>query len=252
MPALFIGHGSPMNAIEENEFSKSWSQMGIALQRPRAILCISAHWETSGVYVTAMDRPRTIHDFYGFPQKLYEVSYPASGSPELATAIVKILGKSHIMLDHAWGLDHGCWSVLYSMFPDADIPVIQLSLDRSLEPQGHYNLGKQLSVLREQGVLVLGSGNMVHNLGLLVWEDIAFDWAVKFDAQIIDCIEKDDHNGLIRYEGYGDSAILSVNSGEHFLPLLYILAMKEKDEPHVFFTEKIWGGSVSMRSMRIG
>ncbi len=252
MPVIFIGHGNPMNAIEVNEFSLSWAEEGRSLPRPKAILCVSAHWETNGVRVTAMESPGTIYDFYGFPDELYNVSYPAPGSPELAENVVKILKKFNAVKDYDRGFDHGCWSVLYKMFPKADIPVVQLSLDRTLTPQEHYDLGKQLSLLREKGVLVIGSGNIVHNLSMVVWEDVAFDWAVQFDNQVADWIKTDNHNAIIHYEKYGKSAELSVNTSEHYLPLLYVLALKEKDEAVSFFADKIWGGSISMRSIRIG
>ncbi len=252
MPVIFVGHGNPMNAIEENEFSISWIEEGKALPRPKAILCISAHWETNGIRVSAMESPGTIYDFYGFPDELYNIIYPAPGSPELAENVVKILKKFNAVPDYERGFDHGCWSVLYKMFPDADIPVVQLSLDRTLTPQEHYDAGKQLSLLREQGVLVIGSGNIVHNLRMVVWEDVAFDWAVHFDNQVADWIETDNHNAIIHYEKYGKPAELSVNTSEHYLPLLYVLALKEKDEAVSFFADKIWGGSISMRSIRIG
>ncbi|TLN21949.1 4,5-DOPA dioxygenase extradiol, partial [bacterium] len=183
MPALFIGHGSPMNAIEDNEFSRGWQDAARELPRPQAILCISAHWETRGCFVTANEKPRTIHDFGGFPQPLYEKQYPAPGMPQLAARVAQLAPSANVQPALNWGLDHGTWSVLCRMYPQADIPVAQLSLDRSRDAAFHYQLGSQLAALRDEGVLIVGSGNIVHNLRLVVWEDTAFDWAVEFDAQ---------------------------------------------------------------------
>lgn len=252
MPVLFVGHGNPMNAIEENEFSQSWVKVGGQLPRPKAILCISAHWETVGTKVTAMPQPKTIHDFYGFPQELFAVKYPAPGSPQLAEDIRSMVKSINIQLDQEWGLDHGTWSVLVRMFPRADIPVLQLSLDSTMSTQSHYDLGKELKTLREQGVLIIGSGNIVHNLGLVVWEDTAFDWALEYDGKVKEWILQDDHEPIIHYEKYGRPAQLAVNSAEHFKPLLYVLGLKDPGEPVQFFTEKVWGGSLSMRSVLIG
>jgi 4,5-DOPA dioxygenase extradiol len=252
MPVLFVGHGNPMNAIEENEFSRAWVKVGEQLPPPKAILCISAHWETVGTKVTAMPQPKTIHDFYGFPAGLFAKKYPAPGSPQLAEDIRATVKSINIQLDLDWGLDHGTWSVLVRMFPKADIPVLQFSLDRAISTQAHYDLGKELKTLREQGVLIIGSGNLVHNLGLVVWEDTAFDWALEFDGKVKEWIQKDDHEPIIHYEKYGRPAHLAVNSGEHFKPLMYILGLKDPGEPVQFFTEKVWGGSLSMRSVLIG
>jgi 4,5-DOPA dioxygenase extradiol len=252
MPALFLGHGSPMNAIEHNEFSLAWQEAARHIPPPKTILCISAHWETQGSQVTAMDAPRTIHDFYGFPRPLFEKQYPAPGSPELADRIAKLLGENKIHLDHTWGLDHGTWSVLCRMYPQADVPVVQLSLDRSIDMAGHYQIGHELQQLRKEGVLIVGSGNLVHNLRLMVWEDRAFDWASEYDAKVTQWILDGDHDSIIHYEKYGKPALLAVNSAEHYLPLLYILGMKDRAEPVSFFSDKIWGGSLSMRCVRIG
>lgn len=252
MPVLFMGHGSPMNAIEENQFSHAWQEVATQIPPPEAILCISAHWETRGSFVTEMERPRTIHDFYGFPQPLFEKQYPAPGSPELAKRLIELVNEFRVLEDHSWGLDHGAWSVLCRMYPNADIPVVQLSLDRTIKAADHYRLGKQLSQLRRQAVLVVGSGNLVHNLRMMVWEDTAFDWAAEYDAQVKQWILEDNHQAIIHYEKYGQPALLAVNSAEHYLPLLYILGMKEKNELVSFFAEKIWGGSISMRCVRIG
>jgi 4,5-DOPA dioxygenase extradiol len=252
MPVVFVGHGSPMNAIEDNEFSQAWQEAARELPRPEAILCISAHWETRGSMVTAMEQPRTIHDFYGFPKQLAEMQYPAPGSTELAQRIMKLVQTNAVMPDLTWGLDHGTWSVLCRMYPEADIPVVQLSLDRGLEAEGHYALGGQLRPLRGEGVLILGSGNMVHNLRMMVWEDTAFDWAAAFDAKLAKWMLEDDHAPIIHYENQGTEAMLAVNSAEHYLPLLYVLGAKEKGEPVQFFAEKLWGGSLSMRCVRVG
>jgi 4,5-DOPA dioxygenase extradiol len=252
MPVLFLGHGSPMNAIEDNEFNQAWEQVATQIPRPKAILCISAHWETRGAQVTAMERPRTIHDFYGFPDELFRKQYPAPGSPALAEQIIQSLGATKVEHDHAWGLDHGTWSVLCRMYPAADIPVVQLSLDRNLEPAGHYQLSRLLNPLRHAGVLVVGSGNIVHNLRVLVWEDRAFDWAVEYDLKVKQWILDDDHKSVIHYEKYGQAALLAVNSAEHYLPLLYILGLREKGEPVSFFADKVTYGSLSMRCVRIG
>jgi 4,5-DOPA dioxygenase extradiol len=252
MPALFIGHGNPMNAIDDNEFSQAWQEAAGKFSKPRAILCISAHWEMHTSQVTAMQAPRTIHDFYGFPRALFEMQYPAPGSPELARRIGELAGDSTVSPDSSWGLDHGTWSVLCRMYPEADIPVVQLSLDRSLDGVDHYALGQQLKTLRREGVLILGSGNIVHNLGMLVWEDTAYDWAVDFDARVAGWILHHEHEPIIHYEQQGQAARLAVNSAEHYLPLLYILGVSEKNEPVSFFADKLWGGSLSMRCLRIG
>jgi 4,5-DOPA dioxygenase extradiol len=252
MPVLFVGHGNPMNAIEDNEFSLAWSEAAKSLPRPKAILCISAHWETSGTKVTAMDKPKTIHDFYGFPRELFEVEYPAAGSPDLAQTVRKAIKMTEVQPDLSWGLDHGTWSVLKRMFPLADMPVVQLSLDRTKPFEHHYQLGRQLKELRDEEVLILGSGNLVHNLRMVVFDDVAFDWAVEYDRKVSQWIMDDDHDPIIHYDKQGQSALLSVNSGEHYLPLLYTLGLKEAGEPVSFFADKVWGGSLSMRSVRIG
>jgi len=241
-----------MNAIEDNEFSQVWTTQGASLPTPRAILCISAHWETVGTQVTAMPQPKTIHDFYGFPPELFATQYPAPGSPGLAEQISSLVKTGAIKPVQEWGLDHGTWSVLARMFPKADIPVLQLSLDRTKFMQEHYDLGRELKPLREQGVLIIGSGNLVHNLGLVVWDDIAFDWAAEFDGKVRDWILNDDHTPIIRYQDYGWPAQLAVNSAEHFKPLLYILGLKDPGEKLQFFSEKVSMGSISMRSLQIG
>lgn len=251
MPALFIGHGNPMNAIEDNKFSQSWSRIARSLPRPKAVLCISAHWETIDTRVTAMKSPRTIHDFAGFPKPLFDVEYPAPGNPGLARLIYKIL-DARVSLDYNWGLDHGAWSVLCRMYPEADIPVVQISLGRTTIPALHYELGKALQVLRSKGVLIVGSGNIVHNLGAIVWKDVAYDWAVAFDEQIKRLILAGDHEAIVHFDRMGDSALLSVPTPEHFLPLLYILAQLQPADTIRFFTEEVTLGAISMRSLIIG
>ena len=252
MPILFVGHGSPMNAIEDNEFSRAWSKAGEILPPPQAILCISAHWETEGTQVTAMEKPKTIYDFYGFPPELYAARYPASGSPELARRVKELVKPLAIGLDQTWGLDHGAWSVLTRLFPKADVPVIQLSLDVKKSPQEHYDLGCQLKTLRNEGVLILGSGNVVHNLRILNWNDSAYDWAAEFDARVKKWILEDDSESAIQYQKQGQQAALAINSAEHYKPLLYVLGARDAGEAVSFFAEKVTLGSISMRSMRIG
>ncbi|OGN93603.1 MAG: 4,5-DOPA dioxygenase extradiol [Chloroflexi bacterium RBG_13_50_21] len=252
MPALFIGHGNPMNAIEDNEYSRAWQEAAKQIPKPKAILCISAHWETHGTQVTAMEAPPTIHDFFGFPRALFEMQYPAPGSPELANRVIELVKGITVQPDLSWGLDHGAWSVLCRMYPGADVPVAQLSLDRNLDAAGHYALGRELGLLRREGVLIVGSGNLVHNLRMMVWEDAAFDWAVEYDANVSRWILERNHEPIIHYEKQGKAAMLAVNSAEHYLPLLYTLGVGGKDEPVSFFAEKLWGGSLSMRCVRMG
>ncbi len=252
MPVLFVGHGNPMNALEDNEFSKTWIEIGKTLPLPKAILCASAHWQTKGTRVTAMEKPKTIHDFYGFPQELFDKQYPAPGSPSFARETQQVVKKSVIELDYEWGLDHGCWSVLSRLFPDATIPVYQLSLDYTQPPEYHYNLSRELSELRKKGVLIIGSGNIVHNLGMMQWNNTAYDWAKDFDEQIKKYIESGDHQPIIHYEKFGAVAKLAVPTNEHYLPLLYSLALQDKKDSLSFFSEKTVMGSVSMRSLKIG
>lgn len=252
MPVLFLGHGSPMNAIENNEFSRAWIALGKTLPSPKAILCISAHWETEGTQVTAMAKPRTIYDFYGFPPELYAMKYTVPGSPEFARHVRDLVGEDRISPDLTWGLDHGTWSVLSRLFPKADVPVIQLSLDTIKSAQEHYDLGRQLQPLRDEKILIVGSGNIVHNLRVAVFDDTAYDWAVEFDGKVKQWILDDNHAAIIQYDKQGSQAALAVNSAEHYKPLLYALGAKEPGEPVSFFTEKVWGGSISMRSVRIG
>ena len=256
MPLLFLGHGSPMNAIEENEFVTGWRTIGKTLPKPNAILCVSAHWETRGTFVTAMDKPQTIHDFGGFPKSLFDVQYPAPGSPELAKETKAIIKKTEVGLDDKWGLDHGAWSVISRLYPNADIPVIQLSLDYNQGAQYHYDLAKELSALRHKGVLIIGSGNMVHNLGLMAWDklnaaDYAFDWATEASTKIKQYIMDGNHQQLINYKSLGKALDLAVPTPEHFLPLLYILALKDANEKITMFNDKAVAGSLTMTSIKI-
>lgn len=255
MPAFFVGHGNPMNAIEETSYAVAWREAATSIPRPKAILCISAHWETEGTFVTAMNQPKTIHDFYGFPDQLYQVQYPAPGSRSLAERVRSLASSTAVRLDdgYSWGLDHGAWSVLRRMYPAADIPTVQLSLDRTQHPRFHYELGQELQTLREEGVLIVGSGNMVHNLRLLQWNAAeAYPWAAKFDRLAAELILTGEHDRLVAYPALGEMARLSIPTNEHYLPLLYILAMQRPGEPVSFFAEGLTLGSISMRSARIG
>jgi len=252
-PVLFLGHGSPMNALEENEFVHGWRMVGSSLPRPNAILCISAHWETRGTKVTAMEKPKTIHDFYGFPQALFEVNYPAPGSPELAFQTQSAIRSTEVELDNTWGLDHGCWSVMKHLFPQADVPVIQLSLDRNQPPSYHFELAKELQSLRNKGVLIVGSGNMVHNLGVIDWHQphSGYDWAVEANEKLKAWILQRNYQSLIQYQKQGKEIALSIPTPEHFLPLLYTLALQEKNEQVSLFNDKAIMGSITMTSLKI-
>ena len=234
MPLLFLGDGSPMNAIEENEFVQGFREAASKIPKPKAILCISAHWETKGTFVTAMQNPPTIHDFGGFPKALFDVQYPAPGSPALAEETRKAIHSTKIELDNSWGLDHGAWSVLKHMYPEANIPVIQMSLDYSRKPQFHYELAKELSALRKSGVLIIGSGNMVHNLGMVAWDKLnqnfAFDWAEEASEKMKSAIVSGNHESMINFQNQGKAFDLAIPTPEHFLPLLYILSVQQKDE----------------------
>jgi 4,5-DOPA dioxygenase extradiol len=256
MPVLFLGHGSPMNAIEENEFVKGFRNSVKGIPKPAAILCISAHWETKGTFVTAMQKPSTIHDFGGFPKALFDVQYPAPGSPELAQLTKSIVKKTTIGLDEKWGLDHGAWSVIKHMYPLADVPIIQMSLDYYQTPQYHYELAKELAVLRAKGVLIIGSGNMVHNLGMIAWDkmnadNFAFDWAAEANDKMKKFILANDHKSLINFRSQGKAFDLAIPSPEHYLPLIYTLALKEENEKISFFNDKAVAGSLTMTSVKI-
>lgn len=257
MPVLFVGHGSPMNAIEENQFTEGWKNIASSIPKPSSILCISAHWETNGTSVSAMDQPETIHDFSGFPPELYNITYPAPGNPELASEIKRSVRSASVGLDFNWGLDHGCWCVVRHMYPGADVPVIQLSLDYSKPPQLHYNLAGELKELRNKGVLIIGSGNMVHNLRMVAWDkmnepEYGYDWALEAGNKMKDFISSGDHLSLIDYKSQGKAFSLAVPTPEHFLPLLYILALQDKDDSITFFNDKAVMGSLTMTCLKIG
>lgn len=256
MPVLFLAHGNPMNAIEENEFVAGIRTIGMTIPKPDAILCVSAHWETRGTFVTAMANPRTIHDFGGFPRALFEVQYPAPGNPELAKVIQSLIRKTGVGLDESWGFDHGAWSVIKHLYPDADVPVIELSLDYDQAPQYHYDLAKELRSLRDKGVLIIGSGNMVHNLGLVAWDKLntgyGFDWALEANAKMKSFILNRDHNSLINYRSHGRSFELSIPTPEHYLPLLYVLALQDDNDEVNLFNDKAVAGALTMTSVIIG
>ena len=257
MPVLFFGHGSPMNALEENEFAQTWRNLGETLPRPSAIISISAHWETFGTQVTAMQNPPTIHDFGGFPGKLYEVEYPTPGSPELARQTIESITTSKVTEDEKWGLDHGTWSILNRIYPKADIPVIQLSLDYRKKPQQHVELAKQLASFRDKGVLIMGSGNIVHNLRQVAWDKInepefGFDWTIEANEKIKKRIVENDIESLIDYKSLGKEVQLAIPTPEHYLPLLYICALKNENDGHSFFNDKPVMGSLTMTSVKMG
>ena len=256
MPVLFLGHGSPMNAIEENVFVQGFRQVGKEIPMPAAILCVSAHWEANGTFVTAMEKPKTIHDFSVFPKELYEVQYPAPGNPELAKEIKDQVKKTEVGLDVNWGLDHGAWSVIKHLYPGAEVPVVQMSLDYRQPPQFHFELAKELSLLRKKGVLIIGSGNMVHNLRMVDWRrldevDYGYDWAKEASEKMKKFILSGDYKQLINYQSQGREFELAVPTPEHYLPLLYALALKDEKDEVSLFNDKAVGGSLSMTSVKI-
>lgn len=257
MPVLFLGHGSPMNALRENAFVAEFRNIEKTIPRPRAIVCISAHWETAGTFVTTAQNPKTIHDFGGFPQELYNIEYKAPGCPDVAKEIQSLIKKTPVGFDDTWGLDHGAWSVLMHMYPKADVPVMQMSLDYTQPPQYHYDIAQELKVLRERGVLILGSGNMVHNLGLVAWhmmdvDAFGFKWAIEANDTMKTYIQNYDHQALIDFRSQGSAFDLAIPTPEHYLPLLYVLALTEKDERITTFNDAIVGGSLAMTSVKIG
>lgn len=257
MPALFIGHGSPMNGIQDNEFSQTWKNLGQAIPTPKAVLVISAHWLTQGTAVTAMTYPRTIHDFGGFPNELFQVKYPAPGSPDLAEETKKIIKKTDVHLNHDWGLDHGTWTVVRHMYPKANIPVLQLSIDFYQPPLYHYELAHELQSLRSRGVLIIGSGNMVHNLGMVAWNKISepnygFDWAIEMNSIFKEKITAGDHTALIHYQNLNKAAKLAIPTPDHYYPLLYTLGVKTKTDQVSFFNDKLVGGSLNMTGVKLG
>jgi 4,5-DOPA dioxygenase extradiol len=255
MPAIFFGHGNPMNALYQNAWTEGWSAIGRTIPRPKAILCISAHWFIPTLAVTSMQRPRTIHDFGGFPRELFEYQYPAPGSPELAERVVELIGRDVSMDDSQWGLDHGTWSVLCHVYPEADIPVVQLSIDETKDAEWHYELAKNLSPLRDENILVTGSGNLIHNLHTYAWgkHDVEpFDWALRFEDTARQLMLSGDHTPLINYGSLGKDALLSAPTPDHYLPLLYVLAQQTDDDKVSFPISGFDGGSISMTTVRIG
>jgi 4,5-DOPA dioxygenase extradiol len=255
MPAIFFGHGNPLNAIQENEYTAAWAKIGKSIPRPKAVLCVSAHWYLPGTAVTATPAPRTIHDFGGFPRELYEVQYPAPGSAELGDRVPELLAPVNVALDHRWGLDHGTWSVLRHVFPDAGVPVVQLSIDETREPEFHYALGKALAPLRDEGILVCGSGNIVHNLHTYAWgkhEVEPFDWAVRFETLARDLLLKNNEQPLVNYEALGRDALLAAPTPDHYLPLVYVMGLRRQGEGVSFPVEGFDGGSISMLSVQFG
>ena len=257
MPVLFIGHGSPMNGIEDTAFSRRWSQMAKEIPTPKAVLVVSAHWFTKGTKITAMDFPKTIHDFGGFPQELFDVQYPAPGNPVLAIETAELLHSAHVEFDHDWGLDHGAWTIIRHMYPEANIPVLQLSIDYTKGPQYHYDLAKELYALRKNGVLIIGSGNMVHNLRMVAWDrlndpEYAYDWAIQMNNKFKELIQAGNHKPLINYSSLGKEAMLAIPTPEHYLPLMYTLGLKNSQDDVSFFNDKAVGGSLTMTSVKIG
>lgn len=255
MPVLFVGHGSPMNGIEDNTFTEQWAALAREIPEPVAVLCISAHWLTRGTHVTAMNQPPTIHDFGGFPQELFAVQYPAPGNPELARETAALIQSTQVGLDHDWGLDHGCWSVVKRMYPEANIPVMQLSIDYHQSPQYHYNLAKELAALRKKGVLIMGSGNLVHNLRLVDWQhfdvpDFGYDWAREISEKFRSSILSGDHKSLINYQNFGPSAKLAIPTPDHYYPLLYTLGLQDSKDEIELFNDQCVAGSLTMTSVR--
>ena len=255
MPAIFLGHGNPLNALQQNDYTKRWSAIGQTIRRPKAILAVSAHWYIPGTLVTAMRKPRTIHDFGGFPEALYQVRYDAPGSPELASRVRELLNPVPVGLDYSWGLDHGTWSVLCHLFPDADIPVVQLSIDETQPAPFHYQLGRRLASLRDQDILILGSGNLVHNLHTYAWGEHAvapFDWAIRFEEEVKSYLLANDHSPIVHYDKLGREALLAVPTPEHYLPLLYVIAVQGQSDRISFPVKGVDGGSISMLAIQIG
>lgn len=257
MPVLFLGHGSPMNAIEENEFVKGFRNVAVKLPKPKAILCISAHWYTRGTKVTAMEMPRTIHDFGGFPQALFDVKYPAKGSPTLAKETADILKPLEVELDENWGLDHGAWTVIKHLYPNADVPVIQMSIDYTKSPTYHFELAAKLNELRDKGIMIIGSGNIVHNLGLadfanLNKDNYGFDWAIEVRSKVNNWLVDGNFKSIVEYDKQGKAFHLAIPTPEHYLPLIYTLGLKSKKDDLSMFNDKMLAGSLSMTSVRIG
>ena len=255
MPAIFFGHGNPMNALRTNEWTEGWASIGRTVRRPRAVLCVSAHWYLPATLVSAMSTPRTIHDFGGFPRELYQVQYPAPGDPELARHVQEMLAPLAVHLDESWGLDHGTWSVLTHMFPKADVPVVQLSIDETQPAPFHFELGKRLATLRDEGILIVGSGNVVHNLHTYAWGKHSpepYDWTVRFETLAKELMVAGDFEPLINYETLGRDALLSIPTPDHYLPLLYVLGTRREEDEITFPVEGVDGGSISMLTIQVG
>jgi 4,5-DOPA dioxygenase extradiol len=255
LPAIFFGHGNPMNALLDNEYTRCWSAIGQSIAKPKAILSISAHWYVPATGVTVSTAPRTIYDFGGFPPELYQVKYPAPGDPELARRVQQLLAPVPVALDNSWGLDHGTWSVLKHVYPQADVPIVQLSIDETQPAEWHFDIARRLAILRDEGVLIVGSGNLVHNLHTYAWGREAvepYDWALRFEQQAREMLVAEENRPLIDYERLGRDAVLSIPTPDHYLPLLYVLGTRQKGEPASFPVEGVDGGSVSMLSVRIG
>ena len=256
MPVLFLGHGSPMNAIEENQFVRGFREISKKIPTPNAILCISAHWYTKGTYVTSGEMQKTIHDFYGFPQELFEVEYPAKGNPKLAKETAELLAHTSVIETDSWGLDHGAWSVIKHLYPAANIPVIQMSIDYTQAAQYHFDLAKKLQKLREKGILIIGSGNVVHNLRMIDWKNIntvgaGWDWAIEARAKTNEWILDGNFQNLIHFEKQGAALQNAIPTPDHYLPLIYTLGLKEKSDNISLFNDELIGGSLSMTSVYI-
>jgi 4,5-DOPA dioxygenase extradiol len=257
MPVLFVGHGSPMNGIENNEFADNWNKLGKEIPQPKAVLCISAHWLTRGTHITAMSQPKTIHDFGGFPEILYQIQYPAPGDPELAGETIKLIHQTQVGANHDWGLDHGCWTVVRRMYPEANIPVLQLSIDYNKPASYHYALAKELLSLRNKGILIIGSGNMVHNLKMIAWDkfevpNYGFDWAQEINETFKKLILSKDHESLLNYQNMGSAAQLAIPTPDHYFPLIYAIALQNSNDEIEFFNDRCVAGSLTMTSVKIG
>lgn len=257
MPVLFIGHGSPMNGIEHNSFTQYWVKMAETIPTPAAVLVVSAHWLSKGTKVTAMDFPETIHDFGGFPAELFAVQYPAPGSPAIAKETASLIHSTKVELAHDWGLDHGTWTIIRHMYPKANIPVLQLSIDYSKGPEYHYNLAKELYELRKKGILIIGSGNMVHNLGMIAWDkmdqpEYGYDWALDINSKFKQLIRSGDHSSLIKYETISKDIRLAIPTPDHYYPLMYTLGLKGAKDDVEIFNDKAVAGSLTMTSVRFG
>lgn len=257
MPVLFLGHGSPMNGIENNSFTMEWAKLGSSVPVPSAVLVVSAHWLTKGTFITAMESPKTIHDFRGFPQELFNVQYPAPGNPELALETTRLVKSTHVGLDHDWGLDHGTWTVIRHMYPNANIPILQLSIDYAKPASYHYALAGEISALRRKGVLIVGSGNLIHNLRMVAWDkmnepEYGYDWALELKVKMKQLIEDGNHQPLINYEQLGAAASYAIPTPDHYYPLMYALGLQSKTEQATLFNDVAVMGSLTMTSVKIG